>query len=57
MVQVNDNVYKNTDLKEQFEAKEKRDSFYTLENKKRLLKSIRQLETTGGTVYEVNLDD
>ena len=57
MVQANDNVYKNTDLKKQFEAKEKRDSFYTPENKKRLLKSIRQLETTGGTVHEVNLDD
>lgn len=57
MVQANDNVYKNTDVKKQFEDKEKEDSFYTPENKKRLLKSIRQLETTGGTVHEVNLDD
>ena len=57
MMQANDNVYKNTDLKETFESKEKEDSFYTPENKKRLLKSIRQLETIGGTVHEVNLDD
>lgn len=55
MVQANDNVYMNTDLKKQFEDKE--NSFYTPENKKRLLKSIRQLETIGGTVHEVNLDD
>lgn len=55
MVQANNNVYKNTDLKKQFEDKE--NSFYTPENKKRLLKSIRQLETIGGTVHDVKLDD
>lgn len=57
MIQVNDNVYKNVDLKKQFEDKEKEDLFYTSVNKKRLLKSIKQLETTGGTVHEVKLDD
>ena len=57
MVQTNDTIYKNTDLKKQFEDREKEDSFYAPENKKRLLKSIKQLETTGGTVHEVNLDD
>lgn len=33
------------------------DPFYSRENIERLKKSIAQMETTGGTVHEVNLDD
>ena len=33
------------------------DPFYSSSNMKRLEKSIAQLETTGGTVHEVNMDD
>lgn len=33
------------------------DPFYSEENMARLKKSIAQMETTGGTVHEVNLDD
>lgn len=33
------------------------DPFYSEENMTRLKKSIAQMETTGGTVHEVNLDD
>lgn len=33
------------------------DPFYSDENMARLRKSIAQMEATGGTVHEVNLDD
>ncbi len=33
------------------------DPFYSDENMERLRKSIAQMETTGGTVHEVDLDD
>lgn len=33
------------------------DPFYSDENMTRLKKSITQMETTGGTVHEVQLDD
>lgn len=33
------------------------DPFYSEENIARLKKSITQMETTGGTVHEVDLDD
>lgn len=33
------------------------DPFYTDENMERLRKSIVQMESTGGTIHEVNLDD
>ena len=33
------------------------DPFYSEENMTRLRKSIAQMEATGGTVHEVNLDD
>ena len=33
------------------------DPFYSEENMTRLKKSIAQMETAGGTVHEVNLDD
>ena len=33
------------------------DPFYSDENMARLRKSIAQMEKTGGTVYEVNIDD
>ena len=33
------------------------DPFYSEENMARLKKSIAQMEATGGTVHEVNLDD
>ena len=33
------------------------DPFYSDENMARLRKSIAQMESTGGTVHEVNLDD
>ena len=33
------------------------DPFYSDENMARLTKSIAQMESTGGTIHEVNLDD
>ena len=33
------------------------DPFYSAENIQRLRKSIAQMEKTGGTIHEVNLDD
>ena len=33
------------------------DPFYSEENMERLRKSVAQMEATGGTVHEVNLDD
>lgn len=33
------------------------DPFYSEENMTRLRKSIEQMETTGGTIHEVKLDD
>ena len=33
------------------------DPFYSKENLDRLRKSMQQMEATGGTVHEVNLDD
>lgn len=33
------------------------DPFYSVENMERLANSIAQMEKTGGTIHEVNLDD
>lgn len=40
-----------------FEITADNDPFYSPENIARLKKSIAQMEATGGTVHEVNLDD
>lgn len=40
-----------------FEITADSDPFYSQANMERLKKSIAQLETTGGTVHEVKLDD
>lgn len=40
-----------------FEITADSDPFYSQANMERLKKSIVQLETTGGTVHEVKLDD
>lgn len=40
-----------------FEISTESDPFYSPENIARLKKSIAQMEATGGTVHEVNLDD
>lgn len=40
-----------------FEISSERDPFYSAANMARLRKSIAQMESTGGTVHEVNLDD
>lgn len=40
-----------------FDISIENDPFYSAENIERLKKSIAQMEATGGTVHEVNLDD
>ncbi len=40
-----------------FEISAENDPFYSQSNMIRLKKSIEQMETTGGTIHEVNLDD
>ena len=40
-----------------FEISAESDPFYSLANIARLRKSIAEMEATGGTVHEVNLDD
>ncbi len=40
-----------------FEITADSDPFYSPTNIARLKKSIEQLETTGGTIHEVNMDD
>lgn len=40
-----------------FEISAKSDPFYSPANVERLKKSIAQMEATGGTIHEVNLDD
>lgn len=40
-----------------FEVSTGYDPFYSIENQRRLRKSIQQMEATGGTVHEVNWDD
>ena len=40
-----------------FEISSDSDPFYSSANMARLKKSIQQMETTGGTVHEVNYDD
>ena len=40
-----------------FEISDDSDPFYNPANIARLKKSIEQLETTGGTIHEVNLND
>ena len=40
-----------------FEITADSDPFYSPANIARLKKSIEQLETTGGTIHEVNMDD
>ncbi len=45
------------DQKLPFEVSVGKDPFYSDENQARLRKSIAQMEQTGGTVHQVNLDD
>ncbi len=45
------------DQKLPFEVSSGKDPFYSPKNQARLRKSIAQMEQTGGTVHEVNLDD
>lgn len=40
-----------------FEISSESDPFYSVDNMARLKKSIAQMESTGGTVHEVNFDD
>ena len=40
-----------------FEISARNDPFYSPENMERLRRSIAQMETTGGTVHEVDYDD
>ena len=40
-----------------FEISAESDPFYSAANMAKLRKSIAQMEATGGTVHEVNLDD
>ncbi len=40
-----------------FEISSENDPFYSPTNMLRLKKSIEQMEKTGGTIHEVNLDD
>lgn len=40
-----------------FEISTDKDPFYSNENIELLKKSIKQMETTGGTIHEVSLDD
>lgn len=40
-----------------FEISLEKDPFYSPANISRLKKSIEQMETTGGTIHEVNLND
>ncbi len=53
-------VFAKTTVREQkipFEISTKVDPFYSQANMSRLRKSIAQMEATGGTIHEVNLDD
>ena len=40
-----------------FEITADNDPFYSSANMERLKKSVAQMEVTGGTIHEVNLDD
>ncbi|MDY3971784.1 MAG: type II toxin-antitoxin system RelB/DinJ family antitoxin [Clostridia bacterium] len=40
-----------------FEITADNDPFYSSANMERLKKSVAQMEATGGTIHEVNLDD
>ena len=40
-----------------FEISAEKDPFYSPTNIERLKKSIAQMESTGGTIHEVNFDD
>ena len=53
-------VFAKTAVRERripFEIRADNDPFYSPENMARLKKSIAQMETTGGTIHQVNLDD
>ena len=53
-------VFAKTAVRERripFEIKLDSDPFYSPSNIERLKKSIAQMESTGGTVHEVNFDD
>lgn len=53
-------VFAKTAVRERripFEISAQNDPFYSSDNMARLKESIEQMETTGGTVHEVNLDD
>lgn len=53
-------IFAKTVVREQripFEISTEYDPFYSAENMARLKKSIAQMEKTGGTVHEIDLDD
>lgn len=53
-------VFAKTAVRERripFEISAQADPFYSAENIEKLKRSIAQIEATGGTVHEVNLDD
>lgn len=53
-------VFAKTAVRERkipFEISAEKDPFYSPSNIERLKKSIAQMEATGGSVHEVNLDD
>ena len=54
------NIFARTVVRQRkipFEISTEKDPFYSAENIERLNKSIEQMEKTGGTIHEVNLDD
>ena len=54
------NIFARTVVRQRkipFEISTEKDPFYSAENIERLKKYIEQMEKTGGTIHEVNLDD
>lgn len=54
------NIFARTVVRQRkipFEISTEKDPFYSAENIEILKKSIEQMEKTGGTIHEVNLDD
>ena len=54
------NIFARTVVRQRkipFEISTEKDPFYSAENIERLKKAIEQMEKTGGTIHEVNLDD
>ena len=54
MAQTNINIRMDEELKKQFDNSSDSDPFYSSANMARLKKSIQQMETTGGTIHEVD---